>query len=234
MGPDTLRLPRGWPSIGLRGYRDHPENYATYSVFEYDRLPPIQRRLDDGLSWLVAEPAVEESLAGGHMYAGDPVRLATGPELDALTSAIDVALPAAFDTFVRTTEPRARVRSSTACYLDLGDFPVAVSGGGWLIHFLSDQQWVRHWLLYVDGDGTEAVVSTSAPYGFALGDEAADFELTASDRFEPGADEALLCADSFSEFVYRFWIENEIWFALNERRGLTPEQERYVGHYVRG
>ena len=84
------------------------------------------------------------------------------------------------------------------------------------------------------GNGTEAVVSTSAPYGFALGDEAADFELTASDRFEPGADEALLCADSFSEFVYRFWIENEIWFALNERRGLTPEQERYVGHYVRG
>ena len=32
------------------------------------------------------------------------------------------------------------------------------------------------------------------------------------------------CAPSFSEFLYRFWIENEIWFALEDdasRRPLT-------------
>jgi len=25
-----------------------------------------------------------------------------------------------------------------------------------------------------------------------------------------------VCADSFAEFLYRFWIENEIWYALHE------------------
>jgi len=30
----------------------------------------------------------------------------------------------------------------------LADFPVFVNSGGILIHFLSDSQWVLHWLLY--------------------------------------------------------------------------------------
>ena len=122
------------------------------------------------------------------------------------------------------------MRSCTACYLDLGNFPVKVTGGGRLIHFLSDQQWVRHWLLYLGDDGAEAVVSTYDPYGFELGD---DEELEAPDRFQPGAADALLCADSFSEFLYRFWIENEIWFALSERQPLTDEQRHYAEHYAR-
>ncbi len=140
MGADVLGLPREWPSIDLPGYRDHPAAFATYSMFAYGRLPPIERRLDDQLSWLLVESPVEHSLAGGHIYEGDPVRAATGAELDALTDARAVRLPAAFETFIRMPEPRSRVRSCTACYLDLGDFPVSVASGGWLVHFLSDQQ----------------------------------------------------------------------------------------------
>lgn len=241
MGPDALGLARGWPSIELPGYREHPANLATYSIFEYERLPPLERHLDDQLSWLLAEPSVEHSLAGGHSNEGDPVRPATGADLDALTEGSAVPLPPAFETFVRMPEPRSRVRSCTACYLDLGDFPVAGPGGSWLIHFLSDQQWVRHWLLYVDRNGTEAIVSTYPPYGFALGpseDEpewALDFDPAKSNELKPGASESVLCADSFSEFLYRFWIENEIWYALSDPpRELTTEQQRYVEHYLRG
>jgi hypothetical protein len=66
------------------------------------------------------------------------------------------------------------VRSCTACYLDLGDLLVPVAGhaadDAWLIHFLSDQQWVMHWLLYADHDSHEAVVATHVPLGFE-GDE---------------------------------------------------------------
>lgn len=239
MGLDALGLPRGWPSIELAGYREHPADFATYSMFEYERLPPVERRLDDRLSWLMAQPPVEHSLAGGHIYEGDPVRPATGAELDALIDGIAVRLPAAFETFVRMSEPRSRVRSCTACYLDLGDFPVAVGGEGWLIHFMSDQQWISHWLLYVDQHGNESVVSTYPPYGFALGaseDEpewAFDFDPATSNEFKPGASESVLCADSFSEFLYRFWIENEIWYALSEPPfELTPEQRRYVEYYL--
>jgi len=234
-----LGLPRGWPSIDLPGYRDHPEA-ATYSVFDQALLPPIERELDDGLAWLLAEPAVEHSLAGGHMYEGEPVRPANGTQLDALTGELDLELPPAFEKFIRVPEPRSRVRSCTACYLELADFPVSVEDGGWLIHFLSDQQWVNHWLLYVDRDGGEAVISTYPPYGFRLEspDEepawASDFEPATSHRFTHGAAESMVCADSFSEFLYRFWIENEIWYALSQRRKLTPEQLRYARHYLGG
>jgi hypothetical protein len=210
-------------------------------MFEYDALPPIERQLDDGLSWLLSERPVDNSLAGGHVYDGEPVRPAIGQELDALVGDLRIRLPAAFEKFVRQPEPRTRIRSCTACYLDLGSFPVAVETGGWLIHFLSDQQWVRHWLLFVDESGEEAVVSTYPPYGFDLGppvDEpewAADFDPARSNEFGQGADESVVCAASFSEFLYRFWIENEIWYGLSGRDHaapqLTPEQRHYVEHY---
>ena len=105
-----LDLPRGWPSIDLRGYREHPTAYVTYSVFDYDRLPPIERALDDGLAWLLAQPAHEWSLASGE----EPMRAATGAELDALAG--DVGAPA-FEAFIRTPEPRtrcARARRATS------------------------------------------------------------------------------------------------------------------------
>lgn len=41
------------------------------------------------------------------------------------------------------------------------------------------------------------------------------------------------CAPSFSDFLYRFWIENEIWYALEDqpRRPLNALELEYVGHY---
>lgn len=44
------------------------------------------------------------------------------------------------------------------------------------------------------------------------------------------AEDASVCADSFSEFLYRFWIENEIFFRAGS--GLTDGQRRY-GEYFR-
>jgi hypothetical protein len=59
--------------------------------------------------------------------------------------------------------------SATACYLDLGDFRApTTANGGYLIHLLSDQQWCRHWLLYLDAAGHEAVVTSTEPIGFDL------------------------------------------------------------------
>jgi hypothetical protein len=114
---------------------------------------------------------------------------------------------------------------------------VAVVGGGTLIHFLSDQQWIRHWLLFVGADGAEAVVSTYLPYGFI--DEHEPYDEDDSGRttddlrtFDPASADAIVCADSFSEFLYRFWIENEIFFRQTEGSDLTPEQWRYREHYA--
>ena len=41
------------------------------------------------------------------------------------------------------------------------------------------------------------------------------------------------CAASFSEFLYRFWIENEIWYAVEyDKRPLEPLEVDYVNHYA--
>ena len=40
------------------------------------------------------------------------------------------------------------------------------------------------------------------------------------------------CSPSFSEFLFRFWIENEIWYALEwdtTRRPLTDLERAYLG-----
>lgn len=215
-------LERVWASIELPGYREHPE-LTTYSGFAYEDLPPVGRALDEELRWLLAEPPVSSSLAD--VQPGDPVpaRPATVTELGQLLDGSSVELPRAFQRFVDDDEPRNRIRSATACYLDLGEFPVPVAGGGHLVHFLSDQQWVLHWLLYADLAGSEAVVVTPKPIGF---DEYGR-------SFEPLRRDAAQCAASFSEFLYRFWIENEIWFKLTYEEPLTGEQRHYAEHYIR-
>ena len=85
-----------------------------------------------------------------------------------------------------------------------------------------------HWLLYVGRDGSEAVVATDVPYGFDTPEAPA--------TFEPSPETAVVCAETFAEFLYRFWIENEIWFALadpeGDRRSLTDEERRYAEHHV--
>ena len=84
-----------------------------------------------------------------------------------------------------------------------------------------------HWLLYVGADGSEAVVVTDAPIGFDGGSTPHAFDARS---------DASVCEESFSEFLYRFWIENEVWLALlgpEPRRALTDEQRRYIEHYVR-
>jgi hypothetical protein len=225
-------LPRRWPSIDLPGYRAHLTDYATYSAFEYASLPPIERELDEELGWLRSERPVEESLAASDPHDPQPSRKATTKELEALLGGRKLELPRSFQTFVASPEPRSRVRSCTACYLDLGDFPVRVASDGWLVHFLSDQQWALHWLLFTGADGSEAVVVTELPAGFEADD---DSPRAFPAGLDPASTEAAVCAESFSEFLYRFWIENEIWFALagegTNARPLTDEQARYAEHY---
>jgi len=220
-------LPRVWWSTDLPGYREYPTPFSTYSPFPYADLPRIERDLDDDLGWLRAERPVSGSL--GYAVPGDPApeRGATASELIALIRDRAVELPRAFRTFIGDPEPRTRVRSATACYLDLGEFVVDVADGGVLIHFMSDQQWILHWLLYVGPAGAEAVTVTDVPFGFEA--EGRRFE-----SFDPRAHEGSVCAESFAEFLYRFWIENEIWFRSSRDgsdEAMTDEQRRYAKHY---
>jgi hypothetical protein len=197
------RLPRLWPTIDLPGIA---ERRQTYWTLDLDAMPQIDTTLDGSLGWLADSPARGRSLERG---PDDPVERAADAEgLRVLLS--DATLPAAFRRFIEDPEPRRHIRSATASYLDLGQFPVVMSDGGVLIHFLSDQQWVLHWLLYVGPDGSEAVVATPESLGFDDGETEPVHELD----LDTWGRSLAICGDSFEAFLYHYWAMNELFFRI--------------------
>jgi len=39
-----------------------------------------------------------------------------------------------------------------------------------------------------------------------------------------------ICANSFGEFMFRFGVENMIWYAMHEKHSLTPLETEYIKH----
>ena len=225
--PTLDRAPRLWITIGVPNVVEN--RGATYWPLSLDAMPPIGRAMSGTLHWLIDSPAHDRSLQRG---PDDPAeRDADGAGLQAVAAALN--LPSAFRRFIDDPEPRRHVRSATACYLDLAKFAVRTDDGGTLVHFLSDQQWVLHWLLYVGPDDSEAVVVSSTPLGFDDGETAPVREL----RRESAPEIVAVCSDSFEEFLYRLWIENEIWFSLVqdvvELVMLPGELQAYAAAYPR-
>src|SRR5262245_12530787 len=94
-----------------------------------------------------------------------------------------------------------------------------------LVRFLADSQGCIFWYLYIPtGTPDHAVVSSPEfydPSGERLHDQ------------EPDHGALAFCAESFEEFICRFWIENEIWFAEYEGRPISEEGRRYLDLYRR-
>ncbi len=212
---------------GLPGCRPN-EPRATYGGHDLDEQPDVPRQED--LSWLEGgrSEQLQWSIAGEDAAA--PVRPLTAAGLEAVTAELPV--PPSLRLLAERPELQRRIRSATARYLDLGDFATATTvEGGRLIHVLSDQQWIRHWLLYLDAAGGEAVLTTTEPIGFKLPD---DWPPPPSViPIGNGEIDLEVCADSFAEFLYRFWIENEIFFAHRQSRALSPPAAAYAAHFRR-
>jgi hypothetical protein len=220
-------LPRLWPTTVIPGIL---EGMWTYRVLDLDAMPPVERSLDGTLDWLLRSPAQPGSLAGSRDDP-TPTRVANTSALRGL--GLHQRLPDTFRAFVKDPEPRRHLRSATACYLDLGKFPVVVSDGGVVVHFLSDQQWVVHWLLYAGTDGSEAVLATADALGFDVdeGDPVRMIDVTAPPQL------LAVCSDSFEEFLYRYWAMNELFFQLaidgKSLDQLPDELRAYAARYPR-
>jgi hypothetical protein len=139
---------------------------------------------------------------------------------------LGLKLPESFVKFLASSELRSRVRSATDCYFEMPDKIAEYPPGRrrYLISFLSDSQGCLYWYLYVAADSDEhCVVVSDVEFG-------SDWDGDAADSDDAGG-RVSFCAPTFEAFIYRFWIENEIWFALDDKRALTEEQQKYVSHY---
>jgi hypothetical protein len=208
----TIQVPGTMPEIA----------FATYVRYSADELPPMPVDVAS-FAWLKdAARHPKDDLASAFEDARRDI--STKGLADLLGGL--ATLPDDFEHFLDGDGLRDRLRSATACYFDLGDAVVPVDGGR-LLHLISDSQWVFHWLLYLGDDGSSAVVGTGFPAGFELdSDEVAFLQEQDLGYFQ--------VADSFAEFIWRWWMDNEIFFRVSvDKAGVSAEERAYVGQYGR-
>lgn len=172
--------------------------------------PQAAESLDDQFSWMIDLP-VQSTYT-----------FKQGQELERIQSQLKdlgLQLPVSFEPFFRQEFPN-RIRSSTDDRFDLIGHPEELENSGGLVFlpFIYDSQFSNFYYLVWNKDGNHCVVRWGNLIGFP------DDQL--SDRTEVGPE---FFSFSFREAVYRYWMDNEIWFRT-ERNGkpLTEKQKEYL------
>ena len=213
-------FPLGWYTAG-----SHESFWGcgnTYTLIPYDQLPELGRSHGDGsFRWLPAGPEGNTVLEF-HEESND-TRLDLG-QLHREAQQAGVRIPDAFAAFLRTPEIHRRVPTCTACYLELSArlLEPPSNRSGRLLRFMNDQQACVLWYLYLAPGEVPAVV---AGMPGCLDDTSED---SLDDDDGVVFEQFVLCAPDFETFMYRFWIENSIWYALAKRRPLTSGQKAYL------
>ncbi|WP_439626037.1 TIGR02996 domain-containing protein [Gemmata sp.] len=221
--PHLLRVnptpfPAEWIGTDIPGAR---EVDGTYGGSQYRSLPPLPvESLRGDWKWL---------LPAGHT----PSPAEHGTRLAKLATARGLTLPPGFVEFANDAAAQELIRSNTDCFFDwaeaVADSPAGE--GGSLIRFYADSQGCVYWYLYATPTGYSCVVASPMRYG---GDDDED------DEEEEESGDTFFCAPSFEAFVFRTWVENEIWhrlvdptFDFHDPRPMTPEMQAYLDHYRR-
>ena len=195
---------------------------GTYKAVSYELLPPLGP-LDGSFAWLRAAPPHEHGMSFEQQPRGAVA--AQVAALAAEAQKLALVVPSAFVAFVMDPDLHERVPSCTACYYDLGARLIAIpehDGPERLLRFLNDQQACYLWYLLLDADGSHQVARAWPEWK----DEEPQGATSLEDVTTPRDIE--ICAPSFEEFVKRFWIENTIWFAVNNGVLLDGELRAYA------
>jgi hypothetical protein len=224
-------FPFGWWGFGLQGYR---RCNSTYCWFPYESLPPLPYKLfQEDFNWLpILEPYVASRMKQYWLPDEDQGLIVENVEkLAASAQAQDIALPQAFVKFISDLELQKYIPSCTACYFELSDqlIPCPVNKDNFVIRFLNDQQGVFTWYLYlIPNDEHRIIVSRSYFDQLAI-----NSQYFTNEDYREVIQDTFICANSFEEFLYRFWLENCIWFALiDKHRRLTDTEQAYLEYYL--
>jgi hypothetical protein len=217
-------FPPYWWGIGLEecGLGSVRPDLGTYACYPYEQLPPIPFILEGDFGWLAAEQPRE-----GHLMEDEraDANADAWPKLQQAVRAHGLQLPGSLVRFFDSPALQQRVRSCTACYLDVcAQLIPSPLDGGHLLRFLADQQSVLFWYLHLNEDGSDhAVVCSPGFYG------------TEQEQWQdepPDPEQLVFCAESFEIFMARFWLENELWFAATDQTPYPKGGREYVGSYL--
>jgi hypothetical protein len=239
-----------WYSFSLPGYRYQPGaytdggHYSTYYRYPYDDIPPLPEHLLTGkLQWLVPLSRKVEKAMKPYRWHG-PKReeriVRCTKTLFESAQALHLSLPDPFLQLMSSSELQDRIPSCTDCNFY---FPYEVircpgSHDGYLIRFLDDQQLCLIWSLYLTPKNEHQILVSR--YSSKITDLYSDDpdEVLDSERNLLNAEDTAefvrntyICAPSFENFLYRFWIENVLWFNLNLNQPMTEEQQNYLEYY---
>ncbi len=215
------RLPRAWFTSG------HDELWgcdSTYCSVSYDLLPDVSDVSSD-FEWLNDFP---DAFWGHSTLASDENNIAHFEKIVDLIHDHGLTLPAEFVRFMENHALHAKVPTCTACYLELSEALISLPWDGpcYALRFMNDSQCCILWYLILKREMPTRVVAS--PYFFdrdifdVMNDEEEPME------YREVFENSFLCAESFLEFIYRFWIENAIWFSHRDQRQLSRRESEYV------
>lgn len=195
-----------------------PGDSPFTKVAELKELPYT---IDGSLAWLAKTPRHVEWAIGDRSAEKLPSQLAS---MTASAARHGVTLPKEFVAFIGNPDLHARLRSVTACYLDVAD-TVLPFANGYLVRFLADQQGCAFWYLFINNDGSGHCVVCSLEFF--------DAEETEDEAAELSEAEFQYEAESFEAFLVRFWLENEIAFAEFDSTPPPDVPPRFLELYAR-
>jgi len=205
---------------------------GTYCAVPFEYLPKVNQATHD-LGWLdQVSPRLRDVISDTSTLNADEKKIANLKTIIEKAQALALELPEPFLRFMQSAELQAKVPTCTACYLELSTDFVLIPGvkDQYLLRFMNDSQSCALWYLYFDRNETAAKVVVSSYFlDPDIFKEMEYEEINYEDIFA----EAAICADTFTEFIYRFWIENTIWYSLSKRVPATPLQEEYRNHITK-
>jgi len=222
MRAEQSPFPACWWGMGLEraGLAAVRPRVGTYGRSSFELLPSAPSNLTGSLAWLSAAPR-QKSHIGEERAAG------IAPAVESLlrnAAALDLRLPASFLTFVGSPDLHSRVRSPTDCFIDVSASAVPSPEGGYLVRFLADSQGCLFWYLYLQPG--------SADHGVVVSDSFVGPPEEQWEEPDPNP-EIEFVAESFEVFLWRSWLESEIWYAAYlEKRPIPAAGEEYVRQYL--
>ena len=198
---------------------------ATYCTVPYEYLPRLSRVTDD-LTWLdQVTPELRRVIGGASTLNSSENQIANLESIVAKAKSLSLPLPEPFQRFMRAADLQDKVPTCTGCYLGLSDDFVPISGaeGQFLLRFLNDSQGCVMWYLRLGRTGSSGVIASTYFLELDIFDAVGYKGVKRQDAFR----EAVTCAETFTEFLYRFWVENTIWYSLHKQLPLTQIQQEY-------